>query len=698
MALGGAAWLVPSSGVKSTIIFFFFPGLSHHLGSSQLLSSSSSQSCPIIWGQVNYYLLLRPRLVPSSGVKSTIIFFFVPVLSHHLGSSQLLSSSSSQACPIIWGQVNYYLLLRPSLVPSSGVKSTIIFFFVPVLSHHLGSSQLLSSFSSQACPIIWGQVNYYLLLRPSLVPSSGVKSTIIFFFVPGLSHHLGSSQLLSSSSSQSCPIIWGQVNYYLLLRPSLVPSSGVKSTIIFFFVPVLSHHLGSSQLLSSFSSQACPIIWGQVNYYLLFRPRLVPSSGVKSTIIFFFIPGLSHHLGSSQLLSSFSSQACPIICGQVNFYLIFRPRLVPSSGVKSTIIFFFVPGLSHHLGSSKLLSSFSSQACPVIWGQVDYFLFRPSLVPSSGVKSTIFFFVPGLSHHLGSSQLFSFSSQACPIIWGQVNYCFLLRPRLVPSSGVKSTIIIFFVPGLSHHLGSSQLLSSFSSQACPIIWGQVNYFLFRPRLVPSSGVKSTIFFFVPGLSHHLGSSQILFSFSSQACPIIWGQVNYFLFRPRLVPSSGVKSTIVFFFVPGLSHHLGSSQLLSSFSSQACPIIWGQVNYYLLFRPRLVPSSGVKSTIIFFFVPSLSHHLGSSQLLSSFSSQACPIIWGQVNYYLLFRPRLVPSSGVKSTIIFFVPGLSHHLGSSQLLFSSSSQVCPIIWGQVNYYLLFRPRLVPSSGVK
>ena len=497
------------------------------------------------------------------------------------------------------------------------------------MSHHLGSSQLLSSSSSQSCPIIWGQVNYYLLLRPSLVPSSGVKSTIIFFFVPVLSHHLGSSQLLSSFSSQACPIIWGQVNYYLLLLPRLVPSSGVKSTIIFFFIPGLSHHLGSSQLLSYFSSQACPVICGQVNFYLIFRPRLVPSSGVKSTIIFFFVPGLSHHLGSSQLLSSFSSQACPIIWGQVNYFL-FRPSLVPSSGVKSTI-FFFVPGLSHHLGSSEL------------------FLFRPSLVPSSGVKSTIFFFVPGLSHHLGSSQLFSFSSQACPIIWGQVNYCFL-RPRLVPSSGVKSTIIFFFVPGLSHHLGSSQLLSSFSSQACPIIWGQVNYFLFRPRLVPSSGVKSTIFFFVPGLSHHLGSSQLLFSFSSQACPIIWGQVNYFLFRPRLVPSSGVKSTIVFFFVPGLSHHLGSSQLLSSFSSQACPIIWGQVNYYLLFRPKLVPSSGVKSTIIFFFVPGLSHHLGSSKLLSSFSSQACPIIWGQVNYYLLLRPRLVPSSGVKSTII------------------------------------------------
>ena len=163
-----------------------------------------------------------------------------------------------------------------------------------------------------------------------------------------------------------------------------------------------------------------------------------------------------------------------------------------------------------------VLSS-SSLACPVIWGRRYSWwsyssilpcllrcLLRPWLVPLAGVARIaddlippfcpvccVVFFVPGLSRHLGSpvwlmilflhAALFvvlSSSSLAYPVIWGRryswwsyssmlpCLLCCLLRPWLVPSSGVAGIAddlirpfcpvccVVFFVPGLSRHLGS----------------------------------------------------------------------------------------------------------------------------------------------------------------------------------------------------------------------------------------------------
>ena len=245
----------------------------------------------------------------------------------------------------------------------------------------------------------------------------------------------------------------------------------------------------------------CPVIWGH-----------------RYGCLFFFVRGLSRHLGTPVWL-----------------FILLCPWIVPSSGdtgmtVYSSLsvdcsviwghrydcLFFFVRGLSRHLGTPVWL----------------FILLCAWLVPSSGDTGTA---------------VYSSLSVACPVIWGHRYGC-----------------LFFFVRGLSRHLGTPVWL----------------FILLCPWLVPSSE----------------DTGMTVYSSLSVDCSVIWGH----------------RYGCLFFFVLGLSRHLGTP-------------VW----LFILLCPWIVPSSGDTGMAVY-----------------SSLSVDCPAIWGH-RYGCLF---------------FFVRGLSRHLGT------------------------------------
>ena len=227
-----------------------------------------------------------------------------------------------------------------------------------------------------ACPVIWGH-----------------RYDCLFFFVRGLSRHLGTP-------------VW----LFILLCPWLVPSSGDTGIAVYSSLCLLVPSSGDTGMtVYSSLSLACPVIWGH-----------------RYGCLFFFVPGFSRHLGTPVWL-----------------FILLCPWLVPSSGdtgmaVYSSLslacpviwghrydcLFFFVCGLSHHLGTPVWL----------------FILLCPWLVPSSGDT--------GMT-------VYSSLSVACPVIWGHLYGClFFFVPACPVIWGHRYDCLFFFVCGLSRHLGT----------------------------------------------------------------------------------------------------------------------------------------------------------------------------------------------------------------------------------------------------
>ena len=201
---------------------------------------------------------------------------------------------------------------------------------------------------------------------------------------------------------------------------------------------ILSLHAALFVVLSS-SSLACHVIWGR-RYIWLASSSMLPC----------LLCCLLHHwLVSSSGVAGIADDlilpCCPVCC-----------------------VVFFVPGLSCHLGSPVWLMilflhaalfvvlSSSSLACLVIWGRRYSWWSYPSMLPC----------------------LLCCLLRPWLVIWGRryswwscssmlpCLLCCLLHPWLVPSSGVAGIAddlippccpvccVVFFIPGLSRHLGS----------------------------------------------------------------------------------------------------------------------------------------------------------------------------------------------------------------------------------------------------
>ena len=540
-------------------LFFFPPGLSHHVWSltselTILLSPWVIPSCVVAYIRAYHSSFPLGYPVMCGRLHQSLPFFFPPGLSRHVWSltselTILLSPWVIPSCVVAYIRAYHSSFPLGYPVMCGRLHQSLPFFFPPGLSRHVWSltselTILLSPWVIPSCVV--AHIRAYHSSFPLGYPVMCGRShqSLPFFFPPGLSRHVWSltselTILLSPWVIPSCVVAYIRAYHSSFPLGYPVMCGRLHQSLPFFFPPGLSLHVWSltselTILLSPWVIPSCVV--AHIRAYHSSFPLGYPVMCGRShqSLPFFFPPGLSRLVWSltselTILLSPWVIPSC--VVAYIRAYHSSFPLGYPVMCGRShqRLPFFFPPGLSRHVWSltselTILLSPWVIPSCVVAYIRAYHSSFPlgyPFMCGRSH-QSLPFFFPPGLSLHV-----WSLTSELTILLspW-VIPSCVVAHIRAYHSSfplgypvlcgRLHQSLPFFFPPGLSRHVWSltselTILLSPWVIPSCVVAYIRAYHSSFPLGYPIMCGRlhQSLPFFFPPGLSHHVWRLQLI---------------------------------------------------------------------------------------------------------------------------------------------------------------------------------------------